>query len=206
MSVQQINLLNPHLLTPRVAFSSRTIAWMLLAVVGMGVAIYAWAMVSAQDIRSKMDQAQTTRDELQARLDALDQPGDDGLTEADKRTQAVAVAQERVAQLHTLQTALGAVHGAGFAAKLRALANEGTPGVWLTDIEFGQSGFRLEGRALQPGRIPDYLVVLSRQPALATLVLSGFSVAPVDAAEESGKPPVPGVAFVINPVTRSEQP
>ncbi len=207
MSMQQINLLNPQLLTPQVAFSSRTIAWMLLAVVSLGFAIYFWVIAGAQGVQSQMDQAQSTRDALQARLDALDQPSEDGLTEADKRAQAIASAKQRVAQLHRLQAALGAVRGeAGFSAKLRALANEGLPGVWLTEIEFGQTGFHLEGRALQPARIPDYLAVLSRQPALGALTLSGFSIVPPEAPEESGKPPAPGVAFAINPAAGSPQP
>lgn len=206
MSMQQINLLNPQLLTPQVAFSSRTIAWMLLAVVSLGLALYVWVIAGARGIRTQMDEAQTTRDALQARIDAADQPSADGMTEADKHAQALAAAKRRIAQLKTLQAALGTVHGeAGFSAKLRALANEGLPGVWLTGIEFDQAGFHLEGRALQPSRIPDYLALLSRQPALGTLALSGFSIVPPD-APESGQTPEPGVAFSINPAAGSAQP
>lgn len=202
--MQQINLLNPHLLTPRVAFSSRTIAWVLLGVAGLGVAIYIWASLGAQAIQTKMDQAQASRDEQQGQIDALDQPGEDGLTEADKRTQAVAAVQQRLARLGRLRAALGGGDAATFSAKLRALSNEGLPGVWLTNIEFNQSGFRLEGRALHPSRVPDYLAVLARQPALTSLALSGFNIVPPEDSEETDKPRLPGVAFVVNPAARAE--
>jgi len=80
---------------------------------------------------------------------------------------------------------------------LHALASEGLPGVWLTDIEFGRSDFRLMGRALQPARIPDYLALLSRQPALQDLPLSRFDILPRDEEKEDAAA-VPGVAFAVN--------
>jgi Tfp pilus assembly protein PilN len=206
VSLQQINLLNPQLLTPQVAFSSRTIAWMLLAVLVLGGAIYVWVLVSGQGNQVQMNEAQAMRDELQGRLDALDQPGEDGLTRTDKRAQAVAESKQQLVQLQKLQSALGVVQGeAGFSPKLRALAERGLPGVWLTSIEFDSSGFRLEGRALQAEHIPDFLSVLSRQPALRELALSGFSVV-LPAASDGDAPPEPGVAFRVNPAAGETQP
>lgn len=204
MSLQQVNLLNPQLLTPHVAFSSKTIAWMLLGVVGLGLALYGLVESSTGKVRTQLEQAQGMRDELQAKVDALSQPTADGLTPGDKRAQAVVQEKQRIAQLQRLRDALGAARDTpGFSSRLRALANEGLPGVWLTDIEFNLDGFRLEGRALQPARIPDYLGVLSRQPALRDLPLSGFSILP-PAAAESGKPALPGVAFAVNPAAGAQ--
>ncbi|MCA1924671.1 MAG: PilN domain-containing protein [Thiobacillus sp.] len=205
MSLQQINLLNPQLLTPQVAFSSRTIAWMLLGVLGLGVLLYLWALSGAQDVRSQLDETQAMRDELQARLDAIDQPGEGGLTPADKRAQTIAEAKVRLADLQSLQTALGASADAGgFSPKLRALAERGVPGVWLTRIGFDQTGFQLEGRALDVARIPDYVAVLSRQPELRSLTLNGFSVLPPEPPEADAAP-VPGIAFRINPIVETER-
>lgn len=204
MSLQQINLLNPQLLTPQVAFSSKTIVWMLLGVVGLGLALYGLAESSTGKIRAQLDQAQAMRDALQARIDALSQPSADGLTAADKRAQAVAQEKQRIDQLKRLQTALGAAQGTpGFASRLRALANEGLSGVWLTGIEFDHAGFRLEGRALQPARIPDYLAVLSRQAALKDLSLGSFSILPPE-VEAGDKAVMPGVAFAVNPATEAQ--
>jgi len=114
------------------------------------------------------------------------------------------MSQQRLARLDRLRAALGGGDVAPFSAKLHALSNEGLPGVWLTEIEFGQSGFRLEGRALQSARIPDYLAVLSRQPALASLTLTGFSIVPPEEAETGDTPRLPGVAFAVNPAAAAE--
>jgi Tfp pilus assembly protein PilN len=199
MNLQQINLLNPQLLTPQVAFSSKTIAWTLLGVLVMGLVIYAWVESNSGSIQTQYNQAQTMRDELQAKIDAQSQPTEDGLTPEDKRAQVVTVEKKRIAQLKQLQMALGAVQGGtGFSSRLHALANEGVSGVWLTEIEFGRDGFRLQGRALQPGRIPEYMAVLSRQPALKDLALNHFSILTPE-TEAEDKAPEPGVAFLVNP-------
>lgn len=199
MNLQQINLLNPQLLTPQVAFSSKTIAWTLLGVLVMGLVIYAWVESNSGSIQAQYNQAQSTRDALQATIDAQSQPTEDGLTPEDKRAQVVTEEKKRIAQLKQLQVALGAVQGdAGFSSRLRALAQEGVPGVWLTEIEFGPEGFRLQGRALQPARIPEYMAVLSRQPALKALALNRFSIL-MPEIEAADKAPEPGVAFMVNP-------
>ena len=198
MSLQQINLLNPQLLTPQVAFSSKTIAWTLLGVVVSGLLVYGWVERSAGDIQLQQEKVQAARDALQTQIDAQNQPSESGVTPEDQRSQAVAEEKRRVAQLQQLQAALGMTQGeVRFSARLHALANEGLPGVWLTDIEFGRSDFRLKGRALQPARIPDYLALLSRQPALQDLSLSRFDILPRDEEIEDAAA-APGVAFAVN--------
>jgi Tfp pilus assembly protein PilN len=198
--MQQINLLNPQLLTPRVSFSSRTMVWMLLAVLALGLAAYFWGLAATRDIQSRVAQAQAERDELQSRIDALSQPSEDGLTAEDKRAQALVAARQRLAHLQKLRAALGGVYAeAGFSPRLRALSSEGLPGVWLTGIEFGEAGMRLEGRALQASNIPDFLAILARQPALDNLALSGFSILPPEATTDGQAAP-PGVAFAVNPL------
>lgn len=203
MSPQQVNLLSPQLLTPQVAFSSKTIAWMLLGVAVIGLLLYGWVELGAGTVRAQQAQAQAMRDALQAKIDAHGQPSEDGVSVADQRAQMVATEKQRVAQLRRLHAALGAVEGEPpFSARLRALANEGTPGVWLTEIAFGADGFRLAGRALQAERIPEYLGVLSRQPALQTLSLASFRIVPAEAAD-GDRPAAPGVAFIINPASEA---
>jgi Tfp pilus assembly protein PilN len=198
VSLQQINLLNPQLLTAQVAFSSKTIAWTLLGVVVSGLLVYGWVERNAGGIQLQQDQVQAVRDALQARIDAQSQPSEAGVTPEDQRSQAVAEEKRRVAQLQQLQAALGMTQGeVRFSTSLHALANEGLPGVWLTDIEFGRSDFRLKGRALQPDRIPDYLALLSRQPALQDLPLSRFDILPRDEEKEDAAA-APGVAFAVN--------
>lgn len=198
MNLQQINLLNPQLLTPQVAFSSKTIAWMLLGVVAMGLLVYGWVERNAGDIQQQQDQVQAVRDALQAKIDAQSQPSEEGVTPEDQHSQVVAVEKRRLVQLQQLRAALGMTQdNTSIASRLRALANEGLPGVWLTDIEFGQTDFRLMGRALQPASIPEFLSLLSRQPALQDLTLSRFDILPPEAGNESAVA-APGVAFAVN--------
>jgi len=198
VSLQQINLLNPQLLTPQVAFSSKTIAWTLLGVVVMGLLVYGWVGRDAGDIQQQQDMVQAERDALQAAIDAQSQPSEEGVTPEDQRSQVVADEKRRLAQLQQLQAALGMVQGqARISSRLQALANEGLSGVWLTEIEFGSTDFRLLGRALQPASIPDYLSLLSRQPVLQDLTLSRFDILPRDAGSEDATA-APGVAFAVN--------
>lgn len=204
MSLQQINLLNPQLLTPHVAFSSKTIAWMLAGVVVLGIGLYGVVESGAGKVRQQLDQTQAQRDTLQAQIDALTQPTEDGLTPEDKRAQSLAQERQRVDQLHKLLVVLGAGgDGTNFSTRLQALAQGGVHGVWLTGVEFSDSAFRLEGRALQPASIPDYLAVLSKRPALKDLPLTGFSILPSEAGEDP-KAVQPGVAFAVNPAKEGE--
>ena len=200
MSMQQINLLNPQLLTPRVAFSSQTIALMLLAVVALGLVLYAVVGSSASGIEQQLNQAQAMRDQVQAKIDALVLTPDQEQASADKLVQAVALERKHIAHLKTLQAALGAAQDkARFSARLRAFAHEGWPGVWLTGLAIGEREFRLEGRALQTASIPDYLALLARQPALKDLPLTSFSITPPETENETT--PLAGVAFAVNPDT-----
>lgn len=203
--MQQINLLDPRLMTPQVAFSASTIALTLAALVGLGLAIYLWASLGSASIHAQMTAAQAARDGLQVRLDAVSQLSEDGLTPQDQRARDIALAKQEVERLQRLLAALGGGPGqGGFSPRLRALAAQGQPGVWLTGIEFGQIEFRLEGRALEPARIPDYLAVLSRQPGLRGLSLTGFSIAQPDRSDAAHASGV-GVMFTVNPVTGPAQ-
>jgi Tfp pilus assembly protein PilN len=196
VSMQQINLLNPQLLTRRVAFSAQTMAWALLAAIVLALALDALIEINARSVRQQLDQAQNTHDKLQAKIDARVQTPDQLQASKDKLTQAVALERQRIAQLETLEKALGATDGSpAFSARLRALAHEGLPGIWLTAVEFGEPGFRLRGRAVQTAAIPDYLALLARQPALKDLPLTGFEIERPDVDGTSG---LPGVAFAIN--------
>lgn len=201
--MQQINLRNPQLLAPRVRFSANTFAIVLAGLVAVALAVSGWVGFKTRSMRLQTQEAQAVRDDLQARIDALSQPTEEGLTPEDERARQLAVLQERHAQLRTLRDTLGGGPPAAFAAKLRALAAQGLSGVWLTGIEFRPDGLQLEGRALQARQIPDYLALLSSRPALHGLPLTGFSVSAAQEPEPD-QPALPGVAFTVNPSTAGE--
>lgn len=197
MNVQQINLLNPRLLTLRVMFSAKTLAWTLLAVVVLGLVLYGMVESNASSIRRQLDQAQAKRDQLQAKLDALIQPAEAVQATADKQAMGLALQREQIAHLEILRAALGIVQNKiTFSARLRALTQVQVPGVWLTGFEVGEQTFNLQGRALETAQIPDYLAQLAQQPALKDLPLTGFSIASPETGESTL---AQGIAFAVNP-------
>lgn len=197
--MQQINLLSPQLLTPRVRFSSRNFILLLGGLLALGLVAYASVAWQTHALRGQMQAAQTARDEVQTALDALNEPTPEGLTPADQRAHALAALKARLADVQALRDALGGgPQAVGFSPQLRALAVQGLPGVWLTGIEFRRDGFRLDGRALEATRIPDYLALLSSRPALHGLSMTGVSITKSTDEAEVDKP-LPGVAFTINP-------
>jgi Tfp pilus assembly protein PilN len=197
--MQQINLLSPQLLAPRVRFSGRTLALLLGGLLLAGLVVYGWVAMQTRTAQAQMQALQTQRDEAQSSLDALTQPTDQGLTPQDRRAQELAALRARLAHLDALRAALGGgPDAARFSPQLRALAVQGLPGVWLTGIEFRRDGFRLDGRALQPAQIPDYLALLSERPALHGLALTGFRIGtPTDDGAVPSQ--LAGVAFTVNP-------
>lgn len=204
MTMQNINLLNPNLLTPQVAFSSRTIAWILLGVLAAGGVAFAWAYNKASASEASMRVLQSERDALQAEYETSIQSTEGEETAEAQSLQTLNEAKQRLADLTRLETMLGQPSGPRASARLRALASEGVAGVWLTEIVFGVNSFQLSGRALDSSRIPDYLNVLARQPALADLRIDGFGILPAEAAGERDTPALPGRAFVVNPQTEAQ--
>lgn len=202
--MQHINLLNPNLLTPHVAFSSRTIGWVLAAVLLAGLVAFGWAYRQAAVSEAAMLTLQAERDGMQAELEATlasDEADAAGVPAADT---ALADARARLAALTRLADALGQTAGPPASARYQALTQARVEGVWLTTMRFGADGFQLEGRALDVARVPDYLATLARQPALTDLRIEGFGILP---READGQTEVaqPGRAFVVNP-ERGAQP
>lgn len=195
---QQINLLNPQLLTQKVAFSAATMAACLLGILVLGGALSAYVMFGERAIQTQLTDLQTRHDAMRNQLDALEVPPDDNAMAAEQeKTREIAAHKKRLTELRRIQAELaGHKDTQVFSQRLHALSNEAVPGVWLTSIEFGTEHFRLQGRSLDPERVPDYLTALARQPALQKLSLASLRI---DRPDESGGHPRM-VAFSVNPV------
>ncbi len=197
--MQHINLLNPHLLTPHVAFSSRTIGWAMAGVLLAGLAAFGWAYSQAAASETTMLTLQSERDAMQAELEAAlasDQADESGMPVADT---ALSDARARLVALTRLADALGQTAGPPASSRFQALSRARVEGVWLTGMHFGTEGFQLEGRAIDPARIPDYLATLERQPELSDLRIEGFGILSREMDGQSEAPAQPGRAFIINP-------
>lgn len=194
---QQINLLNPQLLTQKVAFSAATMASYLLGILVLGGALSAYVMVGERSIQSQLTDLQTRHDEMRTQLDALEVPPDDNAVAAEQqKLREIAAQKKRLAELKTVQSELTKHQDDTlFSQRLVALTREKVPGVWLTAIEFNAGQFRLQGWSLNPAHIPEYLTRLSQQSALQKLPLTALKIErPVS---EAGA--LQAVAFSVNP-------
>lgn len=194
---QQINLLNPQLLTQKVAFSAATMASYLLGILVLGGALSAYVMVGERSIQSQLTDLQTRHDEMRTQLDALEVPPDDNAVAAEQqKIREIAAQKKRLAELKTVQSELTKHQDDTlFSQRLVALTREKVPGVWLTAIEFNADQFRIQGWSLNPAQIPEYLTRLSQQSALQKLPLTALKIErPVS---EAGA--LQAVAFSVNP-------
>ncbi|MEQ1661511.1 MAG: PilN domain-containing protein [Thiobacillus sp.] len=194
---QQINLLNPQLLSQKVAFSAATMASYLLGILVLGGALSAYVMVGERSIQSQLTDLQTRHDDMRVRLDALEVPPDDHAVAAEQqKMREIAAQKKRLTELKTVQAELAKHQDATlFSKRLVALTHEKVPGVWLTSIEFNAEQFRLQGWSLNPAQIPEYLKRLSQQSALQKLPLSALKIE--RPATETGS--LHAVAFSVNP-------
>jgi len=87
---------------------------------------------------------------------------------------------------HLTSGALGRT--TGFTAPLRALATGRTDGVWLTGIWFDNAGAQLalEGKALDPARVPVLIERLRRKPEFAGTSIATLELKPAEEAGKSG--------------------
>lgn len=183
---QQINLANPQLLHKRYAFGLREMA------IGVGLALVAalgWAVV--QHDRARTLDAEAVA--LETRLAAAQQALDAQRAAAERPASALLTgrleaAQAQIGQREALLAALGDAPGgaaSGFAARLRALSNSHTDGVWLNGFVLAPDRVVLTGSALHAGLVTQYLDRLGRQGPFAGLRFSGLQAG---AAQRSPQP------------------
>ncbi|OYW19818.1 MAG: hypothetical protein B7Z52_03060 [Burkholderiales bacterium 12-64-5] len=168
---RQINLFNAALLPPRpvLTASQVVLGWAVVLLTGLG--IYGWLTTQAVTLRGAERAAAANVQALQADIVQLGSKG------TGRKPSAALVA--RVAQRQTL---LGARQGtmrkltggalgdtAGHARYLRAFARQSVDGLWLTGITVDGPGtaISVQGRTLDPERVPDFLDRLAREPVLS---------------------------------------
>lgn len=177
---QQINLYSPIFRKQPKVFSAATmLQGLALIVVVVGVLFYT---ISAQTSLLEIRAADSAR-QLQAELERLkaygarEQPGERAKTVAERRK---ALEASLAAQARALEAIGGDELGraAGYSAPLRALARRAMDGVWLTRIEFAESGgeLSLTGRASRPQLVAAYLERLRAEEALRGNTFSKLEV------------------------------
>lgn len=193
---QQINLYNPIFLQQKKIFSARTMAQaLLLLMVGLAL-INLYGGMRVARLQKEADAGAAVLTVKQARLTRVK-------AEFPPRQKSPLVAAE-LADAERRLAALDEVSGVlasgqlgttrGHADMFRALARQRVEGLWLTGISVSGSDIGVRGRALDAERIPAYLTLLTREPALRGKAFGSLQIgqaqAPGDPAPASSAPGV----------------
>lgn len=168
---QQINLFNPIFLRQKKYFSMVTILQMLaLVLVGM-LSFYAYAAFQAKRLSADVDEVGVRLEAEKARLAKVTAE----LGPREKNQDLEAQVKNLEKQLKSredilgVQSGIAAGKGRGFSDYLLALSRQSVNGVWLTSISVGGEGggkMVIDGRALRPDLVPDYIKRLSKENAM----------------------------------------
>jgi hypothetical protein len=203
---QQINLLNPELMTVKHWLDAR----MMLLLAGFAamlmLAAYGWTrhqvtqlkqaqLVSAGELA--LVKEQLSRSMLQH------EPRAPSKTLEEQVKLAEAALSRRQQVLEFLQGG-GYGNAQGFSPYMQAFAHQSVKGLWLTGfaVDDALSQIRITGRTLQPELVPVYISALGQEPALKGREFSALSMdlieqpAPTAVASADGKKPVSLAAVV----------
>lgn len=173
---QQINLISPLLLKQRYAFGLREMALGLGVILAVALAWSGYLSYRASTLEKQAESQEARQAAAQAQLDqqsaAASRPVSALLTERIKATQA------RVAQREALLASLSRTMdntATGFSARLRALAQSSTEGVWLNGFTLSPDYVALKGSALNTGLVTTYMDRLGKQAAFAGMKFTGMN-------------------------------
>lgn len=203
---QHINLVNPALLPPKPFFQFRT---MLLALGSVALLLILLGVFIRFSLATYLDVAEQAQARVKARETQL-QAQQALLKVRVKNPQLaldIAAAGEELARLQQVAASLpGQSGGVRPAASLQALSGAVMPGVWLKLIEIQQGALSLQGYALRPEQIPEYLERLHQQEAFRGQRFEAFELG----RGVAGSPLVPAaaeaIAFRLRALGRGEQP
>lgn len=177
---QQINLFNPDLLKKKKVFSAlATLRVLGVIVLACGaLALFGSQRVAALEAEAAASTARLA--EKETRLASVNREF------AGRQVDPVIAAEiaSRQAELDVLQQAAGVLQRGGFgstdgyAEYFRAFARASVPGLWLTGVSIGSNGSEigLQGRALQPELIPNYISRLARDTVLQGKVFGSLEI------------------------------
>ena len=195
---QQINLFNPIFLQQKKIFSARTMAQALLVLAaGLG-ALNVYGSMRVAQLQKEANAGAIQLEKKKATLVRV-------IAEFPPRQKSPAVAAE-LADAERRLAALDEVAGVlasgqlgntrGYADTFRAFARQRVDGLWLTGINVAGNDIGVRGRALNAERIPSYLTMLTREPAMRGKAFGSLQIgqAALPPAEPGTGPATPGAA------------
>jgi hypothetical protein len=184
---QQVNLYQPIFRRQRQIFSALTMLQATAVVTGALLAIYVYGLWQVVGLEAEAVQLEGREKAYAAQLARLDPTSnlerrrevEDQLVELNARL----VEQQRLIEILREQPLGGTT---GFSAQLAALARRHTNGLWLTELRVHGADRSLElvGRAIRPDLVPEYLLTLGEEEALAG---QRFDLLQIERAEESAE-------------------
>lgn len=167
---QQINLYNPALEKKRefLSLPGLATAWgVALLLIVMAGAIGA---LRVSMLRGELQEESAARTAAQAEMSRLSAQLAGRKRDASLAAEVTRLEAELAGRNEVMQTLRGGIIGNtdGFSAYLRAFARQSFEGIWLTGFSLTGAGqdVSLEGRALRPELVPDYVRRLNREAVL----------------------------------------
>jgi len=187
---QQINLFNPIFLKQKKIFTALPMAEALGAIV-LGALLLTW--YAGRSVDQLAQQAAAGKLLVAERERRLAEANQQFAPRQKSPTLAAEVAQAdaELASLHRVQAFLqqGTLgNGAGYAEYFRALARQHVPGLWLTGVAIVGAGTEIgvQGRAMQPTLIPQYIGRLKLEPVMQGKTFASLDIARPDAVLAAG--------------------
>lgn len=171
---QQINLYQPILRREQKVFSAVTMLQFLGALAIVMLAMFAFSRWQLAQLEAEHARLVTQERELIAQVTQLTNGHQEKPESRELRRQAEMAQREIVLKTRLLKLMESQpVHSAGFADAFAGLARQRVDGLWLTGVEIERSGESrdvfLRGRAARAELVPQFVQLLSREPAFAGL-------------------------------------
>ena len=168
---QQINLLDPQLVKPKVSLN----ALMLVAVIGgVGMCMLAYAVWTGQQLSELEREQQAVSSRLAQARAQLDQAVQARTPRAPSKALEEELARAEAALAHqrdilALLDGEGTGQAQGYFAYLQVFARKRLPGLWLTGftLDAATGKLTIEGKAMQPELVPQYITLLGEEPLLS---------------------------------------
>ncbi|MDH4174813.1 MAG: hypothetical protein OEV97_13830 [Betaproteobacteria bacterium] len=181
---QQINLFNPLFMRKEKYFSARTMLQSLgLIALGM-LAIYAYALWQASDLRQLAASYSGQLAAQRAQFVSLSGQGRSKLLEAEA-ARLEGDLRVRRGVLDVMQGGAGLGNTSGFSRFFAAFARHPMRGVWLTGFSVGDNGnvLNVRGRVLHADLVPEYLKLLNKDDVMRGRLVTELKLV---ARDESG--------------------
>lgn len=206
---QQINLYNPALERKRdpLSLQGLTVAWSsAIALVVIAAAVGGFRVSALQ---AELEKESAARSRAQAEMSRLSAQFAARSRDAALAAEMARLEAEVAGRTEVMQTLRGGIIGNtdGFSAYLRAFARQSFEGMWLTGFTLAGAGqdVELEGRALRPELVPDYVQRLNREAVLKGHAFSELQMRRPEArSADAGEEGLPFIEFRLATVPSQE--